>query len=136
MTVRGWVRNHDRVDDTEHLVEAWQRILEPSGVSWVLFENGTCVMLKEPDGELAGQAVEILRQYGPVRAGGPAGDFGTHPLKDGTGWLVTGHHPDVVTYVGSGEPADPSNLAVGLHGRSKRHRDGTDLQVVHVEDAR
>ncbi|KUN22085.1 hypothetical protein AQJ23_28970 [Streptomyces antibioticus] len=136
MTVRGRVRHHDRVDDIEHLVEVWQRILEPSGVSWVLFENGTCVMLKEPDGELAGQAVEILRQFGPVRAGGPAGDFGTHALKDGTGWLVTGHHPDVVTYVGSDEPADPSNLAVGLHGRSKRHRDGTDLQVVHVEDAR
>ncbi|SNX64635.1 hypothetical protein SAMN06272735_6463 [Streptomyces sp. TLI_55] len=136
MTVRGRVRDHDRVDDTEHLVEVWQRILAPSGVSWVLFENGTCVMLKEPDGELAGQAVEILRQYGPVRAGGPAGDFGTRALKDGTGWLVTGHHPDVVTYVGSEEPADPSNLAVGLHGRSKRHRDGTDLQVVHVEDTR
>ncbi|MCW8378288.1 hypothetical protein [Streptomyces justiciae] len=136
MTVRGRVRNHDRVDDTEHLVEVWQRILEPAGVSWVLFENGTCVMLKEPDGELAGQAVEILRQYGPVRAGGPAGDFGTQRLKDGTGWLVTGHHPDVVTYVGSAEPADASDLAVGLHGRSKRHRDGTDLQVVHVEDAR
>lgn len=122
--------------DTEELVDIWRRILAPSGISWVLFENGTCVMLKEPEDELAGQAVDILGQFGPVHAGGPAGDFNVLGLKDGTGWLVTGHHPDVVTYVALDEPADPSHLAVGLHGRTKRHQDGTELRVVHVEDVR
>ncbi|WP_369173118.1 hypothetical protein AB5J49_36510 [Streptomyces sp. R28] len=122
--------------DTEEFVEIWRRILAPSGISWVLFENGTCVLLKEPEGELAGQAVEILGDFGPVRAGGPAGDFNVLQLKDGTGWLVTGHHPDVVTYVALDEPADPSHLAVGIHGRIKRRQDGTALCVVHVEDRR
>jgi hypothetical protein len=122
--------------DTENLVEVWRRILEPSGSSWVLFEHGTCVVLKEPAGELAGHAVEILGKFGPVRVGSPAGDFNVLTLKDGLGWLVTGHHPDVFTYVAPDEPANPSHLAVGIHGRTKRHQDGTELRVLHVEDRR
>ncbi|WP_369264939.1 hypothetical protein [Streptomyces sp. R35] len=31
---------------------------------------------------------------------------------------------------------EQSEIAVGLFGRSKRHRDGTELHVVHVEDKR
>ncbi|CAL9664337.1 hypothetical protein SUDANB126_07158 [Streptomyces sp. enrichment culture] len=57
-------------------------------------------------------------------------------LKDVEGWVVTGHHNDVLTYVGPDEPQDQSQIAVGLFGRSKRHRDGTELHVVHVEDKR
>lgn len=124
------------VVDTEELVAVWQRILAPSGTSWALFENGTCVVLREPAGELADQAVTVLREFGPVHVGSPAGDFNVLTLKDGTGWLVTGHHPDVVTYVALDEPADRSDLAVGIHGRTKRHQDGTALRVVHVEDRR
>jgi hypothetical protein len=134
-TVRGRVRN-DATVDTENLVAFWQRTLAPSGTSWVLFDHGTCVVLKEPDGELAAQAVAILAEYGPVHVGSPAADFSVHALKDGTGWLVTGHHADVVTHVASDEPPGPSDLAVGIHGRTKRHRDGTELHVVHVEDNR
>ncbi|MFJ3723768.1 hypothetical protein ACIPYQ_14500 [Streptomyces sp. NPDC090045] len=57
-------------------------------------------------------------------------------LTQAEGWVVTGHHHDVLTYVGPDKPDDGSGLAVGLHGRSKRHRDGTELHVVHVEDKR
>lgn len=46
-------------------------------------------------------------------------------LKDVEGWVVTGHHNDVLTYVGPDEPQDQSEIRVGLFGRSKRHRDGT-----------
>jgi hypothetical protein len=122
--------------DAEDLVELWRRILAPSGASWVLFEHGTCVVLKEPAGDLAGQASGILGEFGPVRVGSAAGDFNVLTLKDGTGWLVTGHHPDVVTYVALDEPADSSHPAVGIHGRGKRHQDGTALRVAHVEDRR
>ncbi|MFE2530750.1 hypothetical protein [Streptomyces sp. NPDC059371] len=55
-------------------------------------------------------------------------------LKDVEGRVVTGHHDAALTYVGPDEPQDRSNVAVGLFGRSKRHRDGTELHVVHVED--
>lgn len=52
---------------------------------------------------------------------------------------MTGDHPDVLTHVAPDEhdgTAGAPDIAVGLHGRSKRHRDGAELRVVHVEDAR
>ncbi|MEU9987215.1 hypothetical protein AB0E10_10485 [Streptomyces sp. NPDC048045] len=124
------------VVDTETLIGAWRRLLSGSGKSWVLFEHGTCVVLEESEGALADRATEILREFGPVHVGGPAGDFRVLELKSDEGWLVTGHHPDVVTFVALEESEDPSHLAVGIHGRSKRDRDGRELNVVHVEDAR
>ncbi|MFB7256786.1 hypothetical protein [Streptomyces nojiriensis] len=122
--------------NTEILMDVWQRLLADPHKSWVLFEHGTCVVLMAPDGELAEQATAILREFGPVHAGSPAGDFGVIDLEDAEGWVVTGHHNDVLTYVGPDEAVDQSEITVGLSGRSKRHRDGTELHVVHVEDRR
>ncbi|MFC8272694.1 hypothetical protein ACFUJR_09140 [Streptomyces sp. NPDC057271] len=122
--------------NTEILRDVWQRLLADPRKSWVLFEHGTCVVLPAPDGEPAEQATEILKQFGPARAGSSAGDFGVIDPEDVEGWVVTGHHDDVLTYVGPDEPQDQSHIAVGLLGRSKRHRDGTELRIVHVEDRR
>ncbi len=122
--------------NTEMLVGVWQRLLADPHKSWVLFEHGTCVVLTAPDGELAEQATEILAEFGPARAGSSAGDFGVIDLKDVEGWVVTGHHNDVLTHVGPDELVDASEVAVGLFGRSKRHQDGIELHVVHVEDKR
>ncbi|MFE2724792.1 hypothetical protein [Kitasatospora sp. NPDC059327] len=124
--------------DTEALAGTWRRLITDRAKSWVLFEHGTCVVLVAPaDAEdLAGRARTLLADAGPVRAGSSAGDFGVIDLGDTAGWVVTGDHPDVLTYVGPVEPAERSELAVGLFGRAKRHRDGTDLRVVHVEDRR
>ncbi|MFB6516953.1 hypothetical protein [Streptomyces sp. NPDC056401] len=122
--------------NTEMLIDVWQRILVNPRASWVLFEQGTCVVLTAPDGDLAEQATDILKGFGPVHAGSSAGDFGVIDLEDTEGWVVTGHHNDVLTYVGPDEVGDPSELAAGLCGRAKRHQDGTDLHVVHVEDKR
>ena len=122
--------------ETETLIEVWQRLLADPRKSWVLFEHGTCVVLPAPDGELAEQATDLLKKFGPVHAGSSAGDFGVIDVENVEGWVVTGHHNDVLTYVGLDEPQDQSQIAVGLFGRSKRHRDGTELRVVHVEDKR
>ncbi|WP_030884220.1 hypothetical protein [Streptomyces sp. NRRL F-5053] len=122
--------------NTETLRDIWQRLLADPHKSWVLFEHGTCVVLTAPEGELAEQATGILREFGPVHAGSSAGDFGMIDPEDVEGWVVTGQHNDVLTYVGPDEPGDQSQIAVGLCGRSKRHRDGTELNVVHVEDGR
>ncbi|ROO83705.1 hypothetical protein EDD29_1212 [Actinocorallia herbida] len=120
----------------EKLIEVWRRIIVGEQKSWVLFEHGTCVILMEPEDDLAAQAVEILREYGPVYGGTPAGDFGTITLDPGPGWVVYGHHKDVLTYVGPDEVSDDSDVRIGLTGRSKRDHDGHDLTVVHVEDER
>ncbi|MEU0338518.1 hypothetical protein ABZ092_05900 [Streptomyces bobili] len=122
--------------NTENLIAVWRRLLTDPRKSWVLFEHGTCVVLPTPDGELAEQATGVLREFGPARAGSSAGDFGVIDPTDAEGWVVTGHHNDVLTYVGPDESTDPSQIAVGLVGRSKRHRDSTELHVVHVEDRR
>ncbi|MEU4119049.1 hypothetical protein AB0F71_31710 [Kitasatospora sp. NPDC028055] len=122
--------------NTEILVDVWKRLLTDPRKSWVLFEHGTCVVLTVPDGDLAEQATKILGEFGPVHAGSAAGDFGVINVKDADGWVVTGHHQDVLTYVGPGEPSGQEDFAVGLCGRSKRHQDGTELHVVHVEDKR
>jgi len=63
-------------------------------------------------------------------------DFGVITLDPGPGWVVYGHHNDVLTYVGPDEVTDDSDLAVGLYGRGKRDRDGHELTAVHVEDKR
>ncbi|MGV9267769.1 hypothetical protein ACWDRR_24260 [Kitasatospora sp. NPDC003701] len=124
--------------DTETLVDTWRRLITDRAKSWVLFEHGTCVVLVGPAGadDLADRARALLAGAGPVHPGSPAGDFGVIDVGGAAGWVVTGDHPDVLTYVGPVEPAERSDLAVGLYGRAKRHRDGTDLHVVHVEDRR
>ncbi len=122
----------------DNLADTWRRIILGDGKSWVVFAHGTCVVLPDPAPgvDLAAQAVEILREYGPVHVGSPSADFGTVTLDPGPGWAVYGHHNDVLTYVGPDEVSDDSDLAVGLYGRHKRDRDGHELTVVHVEDKR
>ena len=120
------------------LVEAWRAILSGLDKSWVLFENGTCVVFTEPGPDLTAQATAILREFGPVDDGSPIGAFAaTIPLPDGRGWLVAGHHSDIVTFVGRDEVApDAPGAAIGQLGRSRRQRDVAHLRVLHVEDNR
>jgi len=123
--------------EAEALIETWRRIIIGEHKSWVLFANGTCVILMQPEDDLAEQATKLLREYGPVHAGSAAGDFGTVVLEPGPGWVVYGHHDDILTYVDPSEIApEPDDLAIGLLGRSKRDRDGLGPQVLHVEDKR
>lgn len=122
---------------TEELVQVWRDVIQGDEKSWVMFENGTCVILMEPGDDLSAQAVELLREYGPVHGGTPAGDFGAIDLDRAPGWAVYGHHNDILTYVAPEEAGDgASDLTVGLLGRSKRDQDGRELAVVHVEDKR
>ncbi|MEU5877455.1 hypothetical protein [Spirillospora sp. NPDC047279] len=122
--------------ETIEMVEVWRQIILGEQKSWVLFENGTCVILMEPEGDLAAQATEILREYGPVHVGSPAADFGTIDLEAAPGWVVYGHHDDVLNYVSPDEIGSPEDVVIGLLGRSKRDRDGHGLTIVHVEDKR
>ncbi|MGH3242068.1 MAG: hypothetical protein ACRDNL_16965 [Spirillospora sp.] len=122
---------------TQELVQVWRDVIQGDEKSWVLFEHGTCVILMEPADDLAAQAVELLREYGPVTGGTSAGDFGTIDLDAAPGWAVYGHHNDVLNYVSPEEVEDGADdVVVGLLGRSKRGQDGLELNVVHVEDKR
>jgi hypothetical protein len=118
--------------------ELWRGIILGADKSWVAFENGTCVVLTAPDGDLGEQARALLAERGTVHVGSPAGDFGVIELPDARGWVVTGHHPDILTYVAPDELTAPSptDLAIGLTGRGKRDQDARELRVAHVEDRR
>ncbi len=120
------------------LPEVWSHIIQGDTKAWVLFAHGTCVIFLEPQPDLRAQAVALLRQWGPVQVGTPAGDFNVIHLNAHPGWVVTCHHSDILTYVSpeelSGGGGD--DLIVGLYGRGKRNRDACELEVVHVEDRR
>jgi hypothetical protein len=119
------------------LIEAWRAAISGPGKSWVLFENGTCVILMEPEADLAAQAIALLREFGPVHPGSSSGDFGTITLEDGRGWVVTCHHDDILTFVGPDEvDPDAQDVVVGLLGRFKREEDAEKLRVLHAEDMR
>jgi hypothetical protein len=119
------------------LVEAWRATINGPAKSWVLFENGTCVILMEPEPDLAAQATALLQEFGPVHAGSSFGDFSVITLEDGRGWVVTCHHNDILTFVGPDEVRpDAEDVVVGLYGRSKRGQDAEQLRVLHVEDKR
>lgn len=121
-------------------VSVWRAVIVGDSKSWVLFRHGTCVIFVDPPPgqDLATAARELLAEWGPVHAGTPAGDFSVITLPDGLGWAVTGHHPDVLTWVGpeTGGRDEANEVAIGLTGRGNRDHDARELEVLHVEDRR
>jgi hypothetical protein len=118
------------------LIEAWRATLAGLGKSWVLFENGTCIVLTDPGADVTAQAQAILREFGRAADGSEIGDLAaTIPLDDGRGWLVGGQHSDIVTFVSREEvaPGTPE-AAIGRIGRTRREQDTEQLRVLHVEE--
>jgi len=122
---------------TDSSVDSWRKIIIGDDKSWVLFEHGTCVILMHPVEDLGRQAIELMKAWGPVHAGSPAGDFSIVKLSQYPGSAVICHHPDILNYVSPGE-VDPgaSDVTIGLLGRAKRQQDAEGLVITHVEDRR
>ncbi len=116
----------------------WREIINDPDKSWVLFSHGTCVILMQPAGDLSWQAIELLKESGPVQIATPSADFNVIDLVDLPGWIVTCHHPDILTYVGLQEIATElqQEFRIGLAGRLKRDQAARELVVKHVEDNR
>jgi len=122
---------------TRQYIDAWRSLLRP-GRAWVLFRHGTVVVFAESAPDIRYVAIAMLRKWGPVRAGCPAGDFAISTSDRHSGWIVHCHHPDILTYVDPEElehlpGGAPDAVQVGLSGRNKRDRDAAQLEVVHVE---
>lgn len=119
------------------LVAVYRAVIVGQGKSWVLFSNGTCFVLMQPGTDLRQQAIDSMREWGPVEPGGPGGDFAVTHLSEYPGYIVTGGHPDMLVYVSPEDAGGYTNdMAVGLLGRAIRDRDAHELRVVHVEDKR
>jgi len=124
--------------DTDDLVGVWRSIIRGGDKSWVLFEQGTCVILVQPEPDLAAQATALLKEWGPVQVGTDSADFDVIALAEFPGWVVSCHHPDILNYVAPDEfdEPEPADFMIGLIGRSMRDADARELQLVHVEDRR
>ncbi|MEK7543381.1 MAG: hypothetical protein AAB557_00770 [Patescibacteria group bacterium] len=117
------------------IISIFQKVVTDPTMSWVLFKNGTCVMLLTPEEDIKNQAIAILKDHGSVVAGTPSGDFEVTKIPDINGWIVTGDYPGIMTYVSSEEAGKKdSDFEVGIFGRTKKEQDATSLEVVHIED--
>lgn len=118
--------------DSQRLVDAWDAMLD-SGKLWVLFENGTCVILPDQFSSApASRAIELIAQYGLFTPGTPSADFDIIVPDNVEGWIITSQHPDIITYVAPGESPDERSPAVGVYGRDKRVQDAIEQRVIHV----
>ncbi len=76
--------------ESSDAVEFWRRTLRGGRFkTWVVFEHGTCVVLREPQADPAEQARALLAKWGPVHAGTPSGDFTVKPLLNAPEKIVT-----------------------------------------------
>ncbi len=118
------------------LLEHVNLAINPKFEDWVLFENGTYIIFDNTDTilDLREESIKLMKEYGPVYAGSPAGDFNVIHLNKTEGWIVSGHCYGMYTYVNplELESKNPEDVEVGLFGRSKREKDGKELQIVHV----
>jgi hypothetical protein len=119
------------------LLERVRRAINPAFSDWVLFSNGTYIIFDDAAGppfDVPAAAVEFMKEYGLVSVGGPAGDFEVFYLDETDGWVVGGHGYGMYTYVHPSELAstNPSDVEIGLMGRSKRDLDGAELEILHV----
>ncbi len=108
--------------------------INPKFKSWVLFSNGTYIILDDTVTGKKETALALMKEYGPVYAGGAACDFGVQSLSNTKGWAVSGQYEAMYTYVHPSEldQQEPSDVEVGLWGRAKRDKDGKELKIIHI----
>jgi hypothetical protein len=126
--------------EVTELIEHIKLALKPEVQNWVLFSNGTVIIINDiADGEdFKEKALRYMGEFGPVHPASDAGDFGTVKLVNTEGWMVTGHGSRMYTYVHPQELQEffqgnnPHDLSAGIYGRYKRHKDSEGLKIIHV----
>ena len=120
------------------MIDLWKTLLRNQiDKTWVLFKQGTCVLLAKDGTDPISAAKDFLKEKGGVKPGSPGGDFSVVALKELPGWIVTCHYDNILTHVAPNEvKSGAGDLEIGLLGRSKRQQDSQYLEVVHVEKVR
>jgi hypothetical protein len=122
------------------MIEHVKLAINPKFQDWVLFENGTYIIFDDISTveDVKEEAVKLMKEFGPVYAGGSAGDFSVIHLNLTEGWLVTGHGYGMYTYVHPSEldNESPNDLEIGLYGRSKRDSDGQNPEIIHINGSK
>lgn len=118
------------------LIEKVKLAINPKFQDWVLFKNGTYIIFDDITHvkNINDEAIKMMKEFGPVFGGGPAGDFNTIHLLKTEGWIVSGHGYGMYTYVSPSEISNktPDDLEIGLFGRSKRDHDGKNPEIIYI----
>ena len=69
-------------------VEIWRKVIIGDNKSWVLLDNGTCVIFMELNEDLTAQTIDIMKEYGPVHVGSSSADMRVIKLTNYPGWEV------------------------------------------------
>lgn len=128
-----------KMNDKE-LIENVKLAINPKFQDWVLFKNGTYIIFDDITKvkNINDEAMVMMKEFGPVFAGGPAGDFNTIHLTKTEGWIVSGHGYGMYTYVSPSEIQNESanDMEIGLLGRSKRDLDGKKPEIIYVNKSK
>ena len=113
--------------------DIWHALIEDPQKSWVVFENGTCVILMEPSNDLDQQAKNLLLEFGGATA---SNEFSVLELDVVSGWVIGWQHPDILNYVAPDELFEslPKDMQAGLIGRQHRTDDSQQLKVIYIYD--
>ena len=112
----------------------WKKIIL-AGRSWLVYENGTVVIIPDAITEdaLKKEANTILDEWGEIRAGSQYGDFFAREQNDTNGWLVGYPVGTVLNFVHNAESDTHNEMVMGMLGRQKRHRDWEERKIIHCE---
>src|SRR5690554_1988308 len=126
--------------ETKSLLDNVRLAINPKFKDWVLFENGTYIIFDDiaQIENIETEAIGLMKEFGPVHAGGPAGDFNVISLNETEGWVVSGHGYGMYTYVNPSELAtnSPDDVSIGLYGRSKRNNDGENPKIIYINSSK
>ncbi|BAP31977.1 uncharacterized protein CHSO_2940 [Chryseobacterium sp. StRB126] len=121
------------------ILEHIKLAINPIFQDWVLFKNDTYIIFDDiaTVENVQEEAIKLMKEFGPVFAGGSAGDFNVIHLNATEGWLVSGHGYGMYTYVHPLEldNESPNDLEIGLLGRSKRNLDGENPEIRHINSS-
>ncbi len=129
-------KNNSEKMEHKNLLENVKLSISPKFQDWVLFKNGTYLIFDNADTipDIGEQAIKEMKEFGPVYVGSSAGDFNVIGLKQTEGWIVSGHGYGMYTYVNPSEleNKNPSDIEIGLYGRSKRDKDGRSPEIIYI----
>lgn len=117
-------------------VQTWQRLLLFDPQPWVVFENGTCVLLANPEANLEVQARAVLAADREARRGQASCPMQVKNLNDLPGWVVWGPDPSIWAYVGYAEAGGPdaNHEDVCRIARARIEKDEEAPKIIHVEE--
>lgn len=125
-----------KIINNSEIIEHVKLAINPQFQDWVLFKNGTYIIFDHADTikDVHAEAIQQMKEFGPVFSGGPAGDFNTIHLTKTNGWIVAGHGYGMYTYVNPSEIDNktPNDLEIGLFGRLKRDLDGKKPEIIYT----